>query len=160
MKTEAQFDLYIEKLYEEMFHLLFEYALSSLGDTGFAEEAVQDTFAVACAKPGSLMSSRNPKGWLMNTLKYVIRNIQKTRSRFYSFLAALPQLEKSIGKDDFDVMYSDLLSPEDFALLKLVILQKYTMLEASTELGISVSACKKRLQRMKKKLKQILEDLQ
>ena len=38
-----------------------------------------------------------------------------------------------------------------------IVIRKYSMLEAAEELGISVEACKKRVQRAKKKLQKIIE---
>ena len=37
------------------------------------------------------------------------------------------------------------------------VVRRYTMLEAAEELGITVEACKKRVQRAKKKLQKIIE---
>ena len=71
---DKQHSNYIEALYLEMFELLFSYARSSLENDSLAEEAVQETFRIACLKPSELCASPNPKGWLVNTLKNVIRN--------------------------------------------------------------------------------------
>lgn len=54
---------------------MIAYAISALNDRSLAEEAVQDTYRIACAKADDFLSSPNPKGWLLNTLKYVIKNI-------------------------------------------------------------------------------------
>ena len=43
-------------------------------------------------------------------------------------------------------------------MLVKIVLQNYTMLEAAQELGISVEACKKRVQRAKKKLEAHLKE--
>ena len=48
--------------------------------------------------------------------------------------------------------------PEEFDLIRKVVLEKYSLLEAAEELGISIEACKKRLQRAKNKLKKKLEE--
>ena len=66
-------------------------------------------------------------------------------------------METSPGISERDVnweMYcTSVLGEEDFELLKRIAIQNRTMLEASSELGISVETCKKRIQRAKKKLK-------
>ena len=59
----------LEQLYREMNDLLKGYAYSKLADWSRAEEAVQETFRIACGKQEILLDSENPKGWLMNTLK-------------------------------------------------------------------------------------------
>ena len=63
----------MEQLYREMFPKLYMYALRIMSKPSLAEEAVQNTFCIACSKEDSLFSSDNPHGWLMNTLKNVIR---------------------------------------------------------------------------------------
>lgn len=148
----------IEELYNKMYYSLSAYAQSALNDRSMAEEAVQDTFRIACAKAGDLLSSPNPRGWLLNTLKYVIKNMVRSRAYLNSLIVASLDFDESIISGDTDVpdidfLYSDLTDNEDYQLLKKIALDKYSMLEAAQELGISVEACKKRVQRAKKKLK-------
>ena len=71
---KAQYKLEIERLYLQLYPLLFEYARSSLSSDSLAEEAVQDTFRIACQKPEAMINSPNPEGWIMNTLKNVLKN--------------------------------------------------------------------------------------
>ena len=68
---KARYKLEIERLYLQLYPLLFEYARSSLSSDSLAEEAVQDTFRIACQKPEAMINSPNPEGWIMNTLKNV-----------------------------------------------------------------------------------------
>lgn len=155
--------LFIENLYREMFTQLNIYAQNVLRDRSLGEEAVQDTFRIACIKIDELMSSSNPKGWLMNTLKNVISNMKRSRARLLRMLFIAAEMnEASFGSvnDDIDpeILYGGVISNEDFALLKKIVLERYSMLEAAEELGISVEACKKRLQRAKEKFKKKLEE--
>lgn len=163
MGLTSEQDARISQLYEETEKRLYIYALSALSEHTLAEEALQDTFRIACGKPDELLTSQNPHGWLMETLKYVIRNTRRSRARLNSLLlSALPletvAAEPSKQDMEFDVMCSDYVGGEDYRLLQMITLDKYTMLEASQELGISVEACKKRVQRAKKKLKDFLEE--
>ena len=156
-------DMFIEKLYREMFTQLNIYAQSALQDRSLGEEAVQDTFRIACIKIDELMASSNPKGWLMNTLKNVISNMKRSRARLLRILfTAVEVNEASFGSvnDDIDpeIMYGGIISAEEFDLLKKIVLERYSMLEAAEELGISVEACKKRLQRAKTKFKKKLQE--
>lgn len=135
----------IEKLYREMYSLLYIYAENALANKHLAEEAVQDTFRIACAKAEAVLGSPNPKGWLVNTLKYVILNIRRTQAKL------------NATEIEFMAMYTGLLDEKDFKLLELLALKRYSMLEAANEFGISIEACKKRVQRARKKLVKILE---
>ena len=71
----------IEAFYLEMYELLFIYARNTLGNDSLAEEAIQETFRIVCQKPEDLLSSPNPKGWIINTLKFTIQNIKRSRDR-------------------------------------------------------------------------------
>jgi len=163
LKLKNEQEDFIAQLYHEMYSKLCIYAMNALKDRELAEEAVQDTFCIACMKVNSLISSDNPQGWITLTLKNVIRNIIKSRSRMNSLIISALSIEdiQIIAPEDdmeFNVIYSDLLNKEDFKLLMMIVIDKYTMLEASEELGISIEACKKRVQRAKNKLKKIIEE--
>ena len=70
------------------------------------------------------------------------------------------QLEELLvyDQEDVDLLYGDLAAQADFQLLKRVVLDGCTMLEAAEEQGITVEACKKRVQRIRAYLKQKLAD--
>ena len=154
---------YIDRLYRDMYHSLYAYAYAILGNQCLAEESVQETFRVACDKPKELIACPNPKGWLMEALKNVIRNAKRKRAMLEKYIAALEpaDLERLVSPDcgdDVDLMYSDLVSPAEFYLLKRVDIEGYTMLEMAEELGINLETCKKRAQRAREKMRQQLED--
>ncbi len=152
----------IEKLYREMYRTLYVYAENALGNRQLAEEAVQDTFRIACAKAEAMLDSPNPKGWLVNTLKYVILNMRRSQARLNALVVSalsLDELEIPVEEEGLGLatMYAGLVEEKDLRLLELLALKRYSMLEAANEFGISVEACKKRVQRARKKLVKILE---
>ena len=154
-------DKKLEELYREMFHLCFVYARSALNDENLAEEAVQDTFRIACEKADMLFSSENPKGWIIKTLKNVIYNMNKTRANINKIIVDMASVNENLfstsDEENPVLLYSKIISDEDFALLKRISVDRYSMLEAADELGITVDACKKRVQRAKRKFKKFLE---
>ena len=155
---------YIERLYKDMYDSLYSYAYGILRDTHLAEEAVQETFQVACGKPTDLMSSKNPKGWLMNVLKNVLRNMLRKRATLEKYIAEAESADIDLiagpaPGSNVDLMYSDMVTEAEFQLLKWVAIDQYTMLEAAETLGITVEACKKRVQRAGKKLRRKIEEI-
>ena len=153
----------IARLYKEMYGNLYTYAYSILRERELSEELVQETFRIACDKPIELLSSENPKGWLMNTLKNVIGNAKRRRVTMAKYIAGaeavdIDQLEAPDPGGNIDLLYSDLISEEEFRLVKRVAVDRYTVLEAAEELGISVETCKKRVQRAKAKLRKHFEE--
>lgn len=67
----------LDALYRKMYRFLLCYAQSTLNNESLAEEAVQETFAIAYRRVDLVCESENPKGWLVETLKLVIKNIER-----------------------------------------------------------------------------------
>ena len=129
MGLNQEEEKFIEQLYREMYTRLYLYAKNAQGNKMLAEEAVQDTFRIACIKPESLMSSKNPRGWLINTLKNVIRNRQRTEARLNNLLLAAmsayePQAKAAVDTVEFHVAYSDVLGEGDFQLLINIVIRR------------------------------------
>ncbi|MBQ9044461.1 MAG: RNA polymerase sigma factor [Oscillospiraceae bacterium] len=144
-----------------MYKKLCTIAYSALGSLMLAEEAVQEVFCIACKKPHAILSSRNPRGWLVRTLHYVVCNMKRTRTHQERLIAAAEnEPRERIYRDDYtDVEYSDMLSEEEYRLFREVAVEQCSMREAAEERGISVEACKKRIQRIRRKLQlQFAED--
>lgn len=147
-----------EVLYKEMFIKLNIYATNHLNSKSLAEEAVQETFRIAWAKIDKLMSSSNPNGWLMNTLKFVIGNTKRNIMRINKILINDFELdEHTMGSitDEIDpiILYKEGFSEEEIKLLQKYAVEGKSLLEISKEIGVSLAACKKRVQRVKEKFK-------
>lgn len=144
----------IEHLYLQMYSKLFTYSRSVLDNDALAEEAVQDTFNIACQKPDALCESPNPKGWLFNTLKYVISNELRNRSTAKRilmdyFAANIKDILITNDQIGLEVVYNDIADTEEFKLLKEMALEGKSHLEMAQARGITVTACRKRVQRAK-----------
>lgn len=151
----------IEQLYMQMYDMLTAYARCSLSEETSAEEAVQETFRIACQKPEDLCNSSNPKGWLVNTLKFAIQNMKRSRESARQILSEYladqsRQILYSDDKVSLDVLYENVADLEAFKLLKEMAIDGKSHLEMAQSRGISVSACKKRGQRAKELLQKKL----
>ena len=147
----------IEEFYVEMYDRLLSYALSSLENKPLAEEAIQETFRIVCMKPEELLSSPNPKGWIVNTLKYTIQNMKRSRDKAN---AMLTQYLADNGREAFsedrlslEVTYANVARSEEFRLVKEMAVEGRSHQEMARSRGISVDACKKRMQRAKEFLR-------
>ena len=128
----------IEVFYLEMYDQLFLYAQNALKNESLAEEAIQETFRIVCTKPEDFLSSPNPKGWIINTLKYTMQNMRRNRDRTNALLK---------------VTYENVAHSEEFRLIKEMAVEGKSHLEMAQSRGISVAACKKRVQRAKEFLR-------
>ena len=157
MDINEKYLKFIETLYIKNASLLFNYANIILSNASLAEEAVQETFVIACIKQHALENSPNPEGWLMNTLKNVCRNIQKNRNYYLSRILSLNESVLGTTALESDNLWEtnvqDFISKEDFMILKKIILDGYSYKDLAKELGISLEACRKRAQRAKQRFR-------
>ena len=152
----------IRQLFLEMYDMMMTYARSSLQNESRAEEAVQEAFQIACQKPDALLNSPNPKGWMINTLKNTIHNSKHEMDRDSRLLAAFlafhsPQLAVTENRVRLEVDYGDMVHLEEFKLLQDMVLNGKSQLEMAQERGISLAACKKRVQRAKETLRKMMQ---
>lgn len=109
-----------------------------------------------------LMPSTHPYALIVDGI--IIYNTRRSQAKFSNLLMIITTaagMSPEISEDNTELaMYcTSILGKEDFELIKHIIIENKTMIEASNEIGISVEACKKRVQRAKKKLrKSISED--
>lgn len=156
LNSDQQF--LMEKLYKAMYPELLRYAKKILRDPELAEEAVQETFKIACLRIDTLATNPHPNGWLVNTLKYTMSNMVKKQQHTDALFVSDRELDVNTPATpdeisiDTKVACEEIIGPEDFRLLKRVALKEATIGEAAQEAGISRDACSKRIQRSKKKL--------
>ena len=148
----------ISELYLELYDRLMIFARNSLESESLAEEAVQEAFRIACQKPEALFNSPNPQGWLVLTLKNTIRNIRRNRATAKRIVGAylLEQVESVAVHEDtisLKMQYQDLADSEEFKLLYEMAIEGRSHTEMAQARGVTVSACKKRVQRAKELLK-------
>ena len=156
--TAEQHQFITEKYHKKRMFLL-EYAESSLHNYALSEEAVQQTFEIACRKSNDFSSSPNPDGWLTKTLSFVIRNIehrQHTERRVIAMtddyrpdLVAAPEEPVPLR-----ITYGSLVDTPQFHLVYEMEIAGKPLAEIAKDLGISEAACKKRAERARKYLQQ------
>lgn len=160
-------DDFLERLFREHFNELELYAYRYLKTKNDAQIAVQDAFHTACTKIDDVMSSPNPIGWMKLTIKNICRNMIKAKNRqmklFISFEEFAGDLSASSISTDGGTDILDCcrraVSKEDFYLFRRIALEGITYVEAAEELGISMWACRKRVQRTTEKLRKALKEL-
>lgn len=159
-------DAFIEKIYHESFTQLWIYAKAALGNPEQAQEVVQDTFHEAVRHIDILMTHGNPKGWLMDTLKKKIMHAHRSTNRYtLHFISLDSDIEFSdpvLASEDPDPSnvhdtlkgIRQVLSDDEWNLIRKIALEKQPYKNVAEELGITVWTCQKRVERIRKKLKQ------
>ncbi len=155
MALDQQQTAAIEALFRENWEALYRYANRMLRSPPLAEEAVQEAFMIAVIKYEQLQASGNPAGWLFRTVRNVAMNQQRARQRGSELVLRL-LAEQPEARTDGGV-FADLEEDEDFRLVRRVTLEGYSVRETAEALGITVEACKKRIQRAKARLREQLK---
>lgn len=152
----------IEALYLQMFDRMMAYAKATLQDRAMAEEIVQDTFRIACQRPDQLCDSPSPQGWLMLALRNNVRNLlrrQEAAKRILEPYLAIRSEQPTWTKDRLQLktLYEDVVDTPEFQLLWDLVVEGKTFYEMAQARGISIDACRKRVQRAKEILKNKLD---
>lgn len=150
---------FLETLILRQYTAMERYAARFFSSRDLARDAVQETFLVAQKKIDALMVSPNPEGWLFNTLKNIMGSMYKQQQR----LSAMVPLEDGAGAAEMDldpaVTYGSAIPREDLELLIWVYCRDMPYADAADRLGISLAACKKRIQRAKHRLRDALTEV-
>ena len=151
---EQEYQTMIESLYMEMYGKLLLYANSLLDREELAQEAVQETFRIACQNPDKICESPNPQGWLVNTLRNTVRDMRRERAAAVALVEryACTQPVKAVATEEglrLEVQYGDLANTEEFRLLVEMAVEGRSHAQMAKSRGITVAACKKRVQRAK-----------
>ena len=150
------------ELYIEMYDKLMMVARKNEDSEALAEEAVQETFSIACQKPEECLGCSSPQGWLVLTLRNVIRNAKRKRAntkRLVEQYLMAQFKEASVTEDrlDLNVLYGKTADMEEFQLMLEMAVHGRSHKEMAGARGISISACKKRVQRAREILQRKLE---
>lgn len=151
----------ITMLYMEMYYDLMRVARKNEDSESLAEEAVQETFLVACRKPEECLASPNPKGWLINTLFNVICNAKRKRAtakRLVERYLMAKYRDAAVSEDrlDLKILYGNTAEMEEFKLIVEMAVEGKSHKEMAESRGISVVNCRKRVQRAKEVLRNII----
>lgn len=170
-EQSAQRELFGE-IYVNNWSKLLRYAKANKSCAGVAEELVQDTFHDAWSKFNELVNHENIGGWLMQTLKNKMRNYTRARQRDAKvFDEYVDRAEDIAAPDNFvnkiitvntlstiQKFICDNFKDDDVVLFQRVIVEGKSHKDAAEELGITVWTSQKRLERIRKRIKDAFPD--
>ena len=154
---------FFRRLYQDHYKALFSYASRMGIGREAAEDFVHEAFMTAirhiedirqCKNPGKYLNQalKNVIGYQLRCMRYAAELQRKLRER-------IPEEgESGSGGLRPETLYRGAVSDEELRLLIRFYLEGWSQKELAEELGISLSACKKRIQRAKERLRSALED--
>ena len=149
---------FLIELFCSMSENLLKVANMRLSDLDYAEDVVQETFLAAIRNVEKVMQSENPKGWIMNALKYKVKDAQKLKHKYTllepDVISAFVDMQ-NVG-EQYDFELREIIMKDEYKILRLIYGAGYKTHEVAEMLGIKVEACKKRVQVAKRKLAQEL----
>lgn len=157
-------DTFLSQLYHENFNRLLGNAFHHTADWAKAEVVVQEAFCVATEKIDEIMTSDSPLRWMKAVIKNVARNTKKHESYqkamflYLEDLMVTPAIPDSSSDVDILEVCEQIVGKERFQLFKRTVLDGTPYIEAAKELGISVWACRKRVQRISDALREGLKE--
>lgn len=143
----------LEKLFCENFTVMVRTASRILSDRGFsadmAEDLVQETFLVAQRRYDRLAASPSPVGWLYKTLRNILGDTLRRQKQLQNILRTLGAEQEGAMVDTESLLlkYEGMISREALELLIRVYCLGQPYAAEAERLGISIAACKKRIQR-------------
>ena len=148
----------LESLYLQHYSAMESYAYRFFKNRDLAQDAVQETFLIAQTKLDVLLASPAPRGWLFNTLKNVIGNIYKQQKKLKDTVVLREDDQAEDLSPSVLAEYAHTVPEEELRLLIWVYCDGWPYQSIADHLGISLAACKKRIQRARNHMKQALED--
>lgn len=131
-----------------------------------ADDLVQDTFHDAWRKFDTLIYHENNGGWLMQTLKNKMRNhIRDKRHVEIALVEDMAEPDNFVGdlitRNQLDAVWdfiSKNFKPDAIQLFKRIIVDEVGHNVASKELGITIWTSQKRLERIRKRIREEFPD--
>lgn len=131
-----------------------------------ADDLVQDTFHDAWSKLDTLIYHENIGGWLMQNLKNKMRNYMRDRHRVEIALTEdIAEPDNFVGdlitKNQVAAVWEFInknFKPDDIFLFKRIIVDEVGYNVVSKELGITIWASQKRLERIRKRIREEFPD--
>ena len=168
MSKETAQGLFFENLYEQNFDKLKLIAYAKLKNDPVSEELAQATFLTALRDFETLRRHENPEAYLRAVLKYKILEYIRARNRYLKLFLSLdhnilsrikaPSNPAPTSTSSIMETVRDTLSAEEWDLLKQYVLDGASHRQIASKLGITVQASQKRLERIRKKLEDVLPD--
>jgi len=146
-------------LYERYHSAMVALAYSVLGNRDLADDAAQETFAIACQKLGTLRRRDKFAVWLASICRNTARNILRSKGEAAILTAQSYSEDIEMGAERRDAIRQAVwkLRSAERELIVLRYYNGFSQAQISSVLDISPSAVNGRLVRAKRKIAKYLE---
>jgi len=146
-----------EEIFDAHYDDLLLYANYHLRDTFLAKDAVQDTMVVALRRADEFIGHPNPVGFLYGVLRRIIKHMKSDLFRMRQHVISLeecpPDALQTSDEINVDLMYGDIVSTDEFEMLRKLYVHGYTYAQLGEEMGLTPDAIGMRVMRIRRKFK-------
>lgn len=145
----------LKRYYDE----IYRYIRRICFDKELVEDIVQETFCEAFLKKAQLFEHPNQVGWLYRVAQLKMMELHRKNDKLISINDIVEEFseDSNYRMVDFEHDLSLIIPKEDIVIIKRYYMQGYTAKELAAELGITESAFKVKIHRMKLKVKNVWE---
>ena len=155
-------DEFFDRLFDENYVKIKTWAYRHLGDIDQAEDIAQETFLILVLRIDIAMEHPSPRAWLYKVAQNLIGHALRERKQKLTYIADMGdsnqarQVEAELGLVE---IFPFSFSEDDKRILIMYYVEQRSVTEVADAFGISVSACKMRLFRLRKELKNTIENM-
>lgn len=148
-----------EWFYKNTKNLIFSYLYHHVRDTSALEDIAQEAYVIALEEWDILKKHPNPAGWLMVTVKNLVRGYHRQyyRTEHVEEHAEIPYEEPAFDMLVMEDLLDSVYGNKDRELAKKYFLEEESVEALSKELGISEGNMRTRLYRMRRRMKYYVE---
>ena len=153
--------VFFEQFYREYFSQLVVYAYCFLKDWNSARVAAQEAFLLGLESSDKFFASQSQIAWMKSVIRKKASNMNRTRRLREQIVVSLETLTTPPGvydsheSEDIEALLAhcaEILKPQEYSLFLKAVWKREPYSQVSQELGITEWACRKRVQRILKKL--------
>lgn len=142
---------FFQQLFQDYFEKMAALASSLVSNRNVGEDIAQETFLRAWIHIDDIIVYDNPRAWLTITLKHIVGDYYRLRSKLEKVSKELAYLSsnKHYDQHSLRVLYDGLIHKEDLQILLCFFVDGMSQAEIASQLDITIATCKKRIERAK-----------
>lgn len=154
-------EAFFEEFYRAYVQTLVGYAYRFLNNWDDSKEITQEAFLTGLIKIDQFYASENRLGWIKTVIRKKAQNfnrVKKGRAAVTTFLEdpslCLSARDHYGSVDAPSAHCAELLTEQEFLLIRRIFMEGEPYREAAAEFGLTEGACRKRVERILKKLRE------
>ena len=152
--------VFFESFYRLHFQKLVGYAYRFLKNWDDAKEVVQEAFLTGMVKIDRFYGSENRLGWIKNVIRNKAQNLNTVKKSRATVTISIEDtnlcpsaFDYYVGVDAPSAHCAELLSEQEFLLIQRIFMEGEPYRNVAKEFDLSEGACRKRVERIIKKLR-------